>query len=128
MAEKHAFQSEMTEENNGVVIFLIYFIIMAFSLITMLCQNLIEFSGHMIVHFLHMTFLHGLVLKPVVILEKALVCHPVLGQPVPCNNFLILHIRAPDLAGEFLKPLTYHCGSSHFFQGWGCGVPGSSKR
>ena len=127
MAEKYTLQSKMTEENNRVIILFIYFIIVTFPLISMLREKLVELPDHTVILFFHMTFLHSLILKPVIIPEKALGCHPVLWQPVPCNNLLIFHIRAPDLTGKFLQPFTLCSCSSHLFQGRSRSILRSSK-
>lgn len=51
MAQKHTFQAEMAEENDGIVVCFFDSVVVSFSDITMFCEKLIKFSCDIVVMF-----------------------------------------------------------------------------
>ena len=114
MAEQHAFQSKMAEQDNGIIICLHSFIIPFLPLISMLCQQFIKLTDHIVVLFFYMAFLQSFIFKPMVTLEESFIPHPVLWKPVPGDHLLFCHIWTPDAAWKFLQPVTHFGTPAHF--------------
>ena len=128
MAQEYAFQSEMAEENNGIVVCFFDFVVVSFSDISMSGKKFIKLSGNVIIIFLCTGCLKTFVFKPVIILIKTFIHRPVLWKPVPENNFTIRHIRTVNQDIKLSEPVTFCRCAVHLFESErGC-ILSSAKR
>ena len=117
----------MAEEHKGILVGFLRPVVMSLTHITMFCQNFIKILCNPVILFFHFSFSQDIIIPPTVKTVEVLNLRPVLGEPVPGNDLLPVHIRSFDLYVKFSEPLTF-CGcSSVFLKCAGCGILCSSK-
>ena len=105
MAQKHTFQAEMAEENDGIVVCFFDSVVVSFSDITMFCEKLIKFSCDIVVMFFCICCLEAFIFKPVIILINARPCSsPV--EAIPENDLAVRYIRRRS-EHQLSEPVTF---------------------
>ena len=104
----------MTEEYYQVMICLYHPIKMTFPFISMLFHELVKFPDNLVILLFYPIFLHILIFKPPVIMEKPFICHPVLRQPVPGHCILLRIIWFTHRRIKLMQPRQYLCLPPHF--------------
>ena len=103
MAQQDAGNAKMAEQDNGILVGLLCPVVFPLPAVAVAGEQLVQPVPYPLGFLPHSGGGEAVVFPPVFPVVKALVCRPVLRQPVPCDARLVLP-RTENLRGEFSQP------------------------
>ena len=128
MAEEHALQPEVAEEDDGVVVGLYGAVVGAVPFVAVTFQKSVKLFDAPIVHFLDVSGLQDGVVGPLIGEEEFWLRHPILGKPVPSNLLASGGVGTVDQRAEFPQPEAFFRTALHLLEGEGGGIFGAAQR